>query len=84
VANILQRYQTLFGLSLIVPIMLYITSYGKSVIFQKEVLLSFLIYGVIFYYGSVKNYRYAQLAMKIFVFIHLIAFLTVVVFIAIL
>jgi hypothetical protein len=76
VANILRRYQTVFVLSLIVPSALYINNYGKSFIVQKEVLLSVLIYSLIFYYGAVKNYWLAQLGMKIFISLHLIAFLT--------
>jgi hypothetical protein len=78
-AVILQRYQTLFVVSLIVPFMLYITTYGKLFIFQKEVFLAVLIYSLIFYYGAVKNFGYAQLAMKIFIFLHLVALLTLVV-----
>lgn len=72
---ILQKYKTLFFISLLIPFTLYFTAYGNEFIFQRGVLLSILVYFLISYFGLVKDYPYAQFAMKVFLLLHFIALL---------
>lgn len=80
---IFQRYKTLFVFSLIVPFTLFFTGYGKDFLFQRGVILSILIYLLVYYFGAVKNDPFAQFAMKFFAFMHLLVSLAVLGFILI-
>jgi hypothetical protein len=80
---IFKRYKILFVISLIVPFTLFFTDYGKEFLFQRGVILSILIYFLVYHFGAVKNYHFAQFAMKVFAFMHLLVCLAVLGFILI-